>query len=72
MRASITGAEGELFFIRVISVENSIDLFVFLNKQRGITKPNYVTVMTGNSVVIFTNSGEVPTRPSGIFSTGML
>lgn len=33
---------------------------------------HYVTVITGCSVVSFTNSGEVPTRPSGIFSGSML
>lgn len=33
---------------------------------------HYVTVITGCSVVIFTNSGEVPTRPTGIVSGSML
>ena len=33
---------------------------------------HYVTVITGCSVVSFTNSGEVPTRPSGIISGSML
>ena len=33
---------------------------------------HYVTVITGCSVVIFTNSGEVPTRPTGIVAGSML
>ena len=48
---------------------------LMLNKQSSycfITSRSYETVITGNSVVSLTNSGEVPTRPIGIFSASRL